>query len=120
MKWRKSKILYLSLISVSLFLFSCEKVGIEPEKVGTVSFTNDIIPIFSNKCISCHNGGLNPDLRADTAYYSLKTGNYYNLATPADSKIVTQLKSISHGDRGTSQFEQNEILQWIVQGAKRN
>jgi hypothetical protein len=93
-----------------------------------VSFSKDIIPIFSSSCSTtgCHSsGGHKPDLTKDKAYVSLRDGNYYNTKVPESSELYLWLT----GKRSTSMpmgapnnpSSINElVLAWIKQGAKNN
>ena len=92
----------------------------------TVTFTNDILPIFTKNCAlsGCHaSGGKKPDLSAGSAYYSLTSGNYYSKSTPETSEIYQWLT----GKRGTQMPISGldptinaMVLAWIKQGAKNN
>ena len=95
----------------------------EIELPDTVSFSLDIIPIFEEKCISCHYGIINPDLTADNAYESLINGGYVSQDTtilPAESSLIyKKLQSSGHNNRAT-ETEKAKILEWIKQGSKNN
>jgi hypothetical protein len=119
MKWDNKKYLYLTLMFAIVVFYSCEKVALEPVKIGNVTFSQDIKPIFSNNCIACHGGAQSPDLRPSAAYNSLKNGGYLNLTSPKDSRIIVQLYSSSHTARAT-EVEKQKILQWITLGAKND
>jgi hypothetical protein len=112
--------IFLILILFSLFISSCKYDYILPGAVApisNVSFLQQVVPIFAQKCISCHSTQT-PVLKADVAFTQL-VPNYVNTATPADSKIYTVPKSGTHG--GTVTDAQAEIiLQWIKEGAKNN
>jgi hypothetical protein len=120
MKWKKNRYLYLTLIFAFSFFYSCEKETIKPIKVETVSFKNDIIPIFTSKCVECHAGSRNPDLRAANAYVSLKKGGYYDTIVPTQSIIYKQLTTnTSHVQTSkVSDLDVQKILLWITKGAK--
>ncbi len=52
--------------------------GVTPLPEGPVSFARDILPIFADRCVSCHRpggiadlSGIDLDLRADRAFSSL-------------------------------------------------
>lgn len=122
MKWKKHRYLYLTLIIAFILPYSCEKETIIPIKVETVSFKNDIVPIFTSKCIECHAGSRNPDLRAANAYNSLKKGNYYDTIVAAQSILYKQLTTnTSHAQTSkVSDLEVQKILLWITKGAKND
>ena len=122
MKWKKNRYLCLTLLTTISIIYACEKETIKPIKIETVSYKTDIAPIFANKCAQCHNGSRNPNLSsAVAAYNSLKSGGYYNITAPADSKIYIKLsdKSSSHVGRA-SDVQIQEILLWITLGAKND
>ena len=53
---------FLALTALSLSINSCTKdkaptILIDPNCSDTVSFSEDIMPIISNNCISCHDNG---------------------------------------------------------------
>jgi len=120
MEWKKNRYLYFTLIATFSIIYSCEKEMIKPIKVETASFKKDIEPIFANKCVECHNGSRNPNLSAGKAYTSLKTGVYYNLVTPTESKLYVQLTTNSTHIPKTSDLEKQKILLWIKLGAKND
>jgi hypothetical protein len=83
-----------------------------------VSFSKEVQPIFDAKCVSCHKGARNPDLRPENSYASLTTGGYVTQPA-ADSKLYKKITSSSHSSM-TSQDQKNTIYLWIGQGAKNN
>jgi len=91
-----------------------------------VTFTNDIIPIFNKSCSlsGCHTaGGKSPDLSAANAWTSLKTGNYFNTADPANSVIMLWLtgkKTTQMPVGGMNKDINSLVLAWIKQGANNN
>ncbi len=114
---KKLNKLFFVFVLIS-FLFSCEKVTLEPESFDfnqPVSFQDDVVPIFEEKCVACHNGSREPDLRTDDAYQTLIEDNYINMSDPEMSEIYTILLG-SHDSRATD-LEKNTILAWIKQGA---
>lgn len=125
----------LLLIVVVLFLAlgytSCKYDFIVPEEVidpedpnaEEVSFSEDIIPIFTgSNCTSCHDtGGQMPDLTPENAYSAINTTRYINTSTPEESVIYTR----PHPDGSGSHPKYTEaqaalILTWIKQGAANN
>ncbi len=92
-----------------------------------VSFVNDIIPVFDQKCgiSGCHGGSANPDLRAAKAYNSLMNGGYINLADPKNSKIYLRLTgrvppAMPIGSTNNPSNINALVLTWITQKAKNN
>lgn len=118
------KLFYLifAVVLTGILLFgSCEKVvypPIEIELPDTVSYSLDIQPVWDNKCVSCHNGGRDPDLRPENSYESLIDGGYLNVGEPEESELMKKLYG-SHDSRAT-ETEKQLILAWIEEGAKNN
>lgn len=96
------------------------------EITRTVTFSNDIIPIFNSSCnvSGCHNaGGKAPDLSAANAYNSLMGAGYIN----TDNAPASELYMWMTGKRGTpmpvsgANKDYNAlVLGWIKQGAQNN
>lgn len=125
---RKFKILpTIFVITILVALFSCEKVYLtEPPAVildTTIvySYADTIQPIFNKNCISCHGGGIPPDLTAVNSYDALINGGYVetDVAKADQSLIYTKLLTGSHDGRANN-TEEALILVWIRQGAKNN
>ena len=119
MRKRYFKCIWMGCFAV-LFI-ACEKVTLDKVQVeGEVKFVQDIVPIFTNSCIGCHNGSVNPDLRPDKAYNSLANGGYLNTQEPDKSDIYKQLTTnSSHMSRAT-EIDKAKILQWITLGANND
>lgn len=97
--------------------------GGEPTGTETVSFSNDVLPIFTNYCISCHKtGGQAPDLTADNAYNSLFNGGYVVISSPNDSKIYTYPNptTSTHSRKKYTAAQAELIYTWIDEGATKN
>lgn len=118
---------FLVLFGVVFFLTSCEYKLIEfdePDPTVEVSFSEEIVPVFNNKCnvSGCHTAGhFAVDLTPANAYIDLKVKNLINTDNPADSRLYKILVNIgsTHTGRSTPS-EQQLILQWLQQGAKDN
>lgn len=127
----------LALSFGMLLMISCEKSVIEYADKGTVkkeidttsggggttpiSFSNEIVPIFTSNCISCHSS-MNPNLTAASAYASLtSTSKYVNTAAPETSLLYTKLTAVgsSHEGKATA-ADAKKILTWIKEGALNN
>ena len=114
---KKSLLFILGLILICAS--SCEYNVIEPlvfEVPDGVSFTEDIKPIFEEKCATCHSSR-SPVLTDGKAYNSLIDGDYINTDEPASSKIYVKLSS---GDHYSSMEENAYLLKWIQEGALDN
>ncbi len=116
----------LIVIHCILMLTSCEYDYIKPIKPApiqdTVSFTDDIIPIFENSCnAGCHEtGGYSPDLSPDNAYSSIINGNLVDTLNPESSEIYIKLVGTGSHDGRSDINQRSLILGWIQQGAKNN
>lgn len=112
------------LVICLFIIYGCEKEQITTENTvvtGAISFKNVIVPIFQSKCIGsgCHgNGGQAPNLSTNPLQ-NLIQGNYIDTISPASSNLYVQLTTGSMTGLTTS-TEQQEILNWIKQGAKNN
>ena len=95
----------------------------------TISFTNDIAPIFAQKCLACHGaekrkGGY----RLDTFEMMLKPGSSKDLSIvpgkPETSKLVQLITAADEDDRmpqknePLSEAEIARIQRWIREGAE--
>lgn len=114
--------LIMALLSVSVIsLMSCEKFQSQQPLVdpnATWSFKNDIQPIFTGNCISCHGGTRNPDLRDGKSFQSLTNGHYIDL--PAESSLLYSTMSSSGHISRSSEEDRLKVLYWITQGAQNN
>jgi hypothetical protein len=108
-------------VVLTVMMSSCEKVKITTANVDpntAWSFSTDIQPIFTSKCISCHGGTRTPDLREGKSYASLSNGGF--VTKPAESSILYSTMSGSeHASRSTDE-QKLKVLYWITQGAKNN
>ena len=118
----------LLVVSQSCYDATTLVIDNSPSINKTVSFKNDIIPIFNKSCSTpgCHaTGGKAPDLTADKAYSSLTIGNYISVATPDQSVLylyLTGKKSpqMPLGAAANPSSINQLTLAWIKQGAKNN
>ena len=126
--WLAASFTMVAIIFQSCYDVTTVTINNSPVVTKTVSFKQDIIPIFTKSCSisGCHNsGGKNPDLTADKAYASLTIGNYLNLSKPDQSVLYLYLtgKKTPAMPLGaaTNPSSINELtLAWITQGAKNN
>lgn len=123
--------LLFALVLVTFIFSGCKYDFIVPEEVvdpddpdvEVVSFSEDIIPIFSdNNCTACHDtGGQIPDLTAANAYSSINTSRYINTSSPEESNIYTRPHPSNSGSHPKySEAEAALVLTWIKQGAENN
>ncbi len=125
----------LSLIIMAIcisFLASCEYEFIKPEPVppppeptDTISFSQEVQPIFdANSCTGCHkpNGAAGLDLTAPNAYNSLMSNGLVDTNDPPSSKIYwyPHPGTGEHSYKYSTEAEASQILYWIEQGALDN
>jgi hypothetical protein len=118
----------LLILAASLLLLSTscyydelpaeEEIVIPPD--ATISFEEAVLPILVKyNCAGCHDGSLDPDLRAANAYDALVPA--YVVSGDADASVFFQrLPGKSHPPVGGISLTDNEITtieEWINRGA---
>jgi len=114
-------------LCISVSVSSCYQDVILPPASTTkppqfVSFSNDLIPIFSTNCAlsGCHvPGSQSPYLTPDLAYDQLVGGGYVNTVVPEKSILYIEI----NGDMSThipSADDRQKIYDWIRNGAPNN
>ncbi len=128
----KSKILVFTFLLAMGLISSCqydniiEPVTPPPNPTDTVSFVNQIEPIFNNNsnCTACHfTGGGHSDLTTGNAYNSIKSMGLVNLSDPEASIIYWYPNLDNSSDHTWKKYTAEEaqlVLQWIKQGALNN
>jgi hypothetical protein len=102
---------------------SCEKINVLPVPFNvntTWHFQADIQPIFTAKCISCHNGSQVPDLRDGKSYNALIKTFINKPDDAANSSLYIQITQMGTHIPKTTDNEKLMILYWIKQGALNN
>jgi hypothetical protein len=132
---RKKIIPYLACLVYGITFFSCSQDNMDSQVChtllpDTVSFQEDIIPIFNSSCSlpDCHSGDQptgHLNLEDSLAYGQLtKPGSgYINTSKPAHSILYSMLNSLSQPmppDGKLDPCEIELILNWIEQGAQDN
>ena len=123
---RKLKGLILLAGTMLMLLSACEYEFTQypapaPPIVGdTISFSQDIQPIFTAKCISCHPAVYKPDLTSGKSYSALSTGNYVIAKDPANSLLYTKCKTGGSMNSYVSTAQLDLIYRWINAGAKND
>ena len=130
-----NKNILIPIFAISiLFITGCAKdvtviIKDEPAVVRIVSFSKDLVPIFTKNCAlsGCHvSGAKSPDLEADKAYTSLMGDKaLVNVANPTASEIYLRLTgqlspAMPMGKPSNPSNINGLILAWIKQGAKKN
>ncbi len=126
---KKSNIYFL-LFVFGLLLNACTYDFIVKEELPPVditvpvSFSAQIVPIFTNNCVSCHKtGGQAPDLSAANAYNSIKSMNLVKTAAPETSAIYTEPNPANAGVHSWKKYSAADaqlVLTWLQQGALNN
>ena len=125
----KNRILKLVLFCVlcfSVFFTSCEWVTIEPivpelpPPDEEISFSVDIQPIFTSKCVECHPAIKGLDLSEGNAYNSINNATFINSTSPAESLIYTKADPSGSHSAKYSITESALLLRWIEEGAQNN
>ena len=118
----------IAMFFIIVVVASCQyKFIVEPEipppdPEDTVSFSLEVVPIWSDQgCTACHGtGGQKPDLTSDNAYNSLTTLGLYDTGNPEGSKIYYYpLPDGNHYKKYTA-LQASVVLRWIEEGAKNN
>jgi hypothetical protein len=126
----KLQLLAAMFVLCSMAAFSCTHSA---QQKLTVSFSKDVIPIFSSYCAinsNCHAGTSSYnhyiDLDSAMAYETIITKNLVSTANPLSSILYTQIagNGIAFMPKppaaALSLAQQNLILNWIEQGALNN
>ena len=118
---RSQWLIFAGIMALIMIFSSCEKVIFPESEIilpDTISYSLQIQPIWDAKCINCHGGQRNPDLRPPVSYNSLINRNYVDTSDAAGSKLIQKLYG-SHNSRA-SETEKQLILEWINEGARDN
>jgi len=103
-----------------------EGTAAEESSSGQVSFSNDIMPIFENRCIDCHGGRRTREGLDMKTHESLMRGsNNGPVVTPGDAEASLLVELIVSGDmpnRGpkVTPAELQLIIEWVNLGALNN
>lgn len=123
----KKRLLRLFFLSGTLLtmLTACEYDYIVPTppppvvENDTISYSQDIQPIFDTKCIRCHTN-TNPVLTSGVSYNNLMTGSYVVAGSPATSELYIVCKPGGSMSSYTSSDNLALISRWITAGAKND
>ncbi len=125
MKKRLFRLLFLSG-TLLIMLTACEYDFIVPAPPipippadDTISYVQDIQPIFNNKCVSCHSGSIPPNLLAGQSYSALVPA-FVIAKSPETSDLYNSCKPGGSMATHTSAAELQLMYRWIFAGAKNN
>lgn len=125
MKKRLLRLLFLSG-TLLIMLTACEYDFIVPAPPvppppadDTISFAQDIQPVFNANCVSCHQGNIAPNLSAGKSFAAVVPA-YVVAGNPATSElyIVCQPGGAMASYMPAAQL--NLLYRWIYAGAKNN
>ncbi len=120
----------ITLVVIAAITPSCKHDPVQAlqTKVDSISFKNQIQPIFTASCAipDCHEGA-NPsahlDLSAGVAYSQLFAKNEINITNPPSSFLYTAMTSVGTPMPPTGNLPDASlslVLHWLQQGAKNN
>ena len=125
MKKRLLRLLFLSGTLLTM-LTACEydfNVPVPPTPVppagDTISYSQDIQPIFNANCTSCHGGSIAPNLLNGQSYSAL-VPTYVVAGNPETSELYIVCKPGGSMAAHTSAEDLNLIYRWIYAGAKND
>lgn len=105
--------------------FEPEPIIIDP--IDTISFAQEIIPLFETSCnlSICHaTGAVDPDLTRPNAYNSLISGGYVDTGDPLQSEFYLWLIGDGGRDIMPPDGKNDELIElilgWMQQGALNN
>ena len=129
----KKNVIFLIIAVLGLAVGACDYAFVVPEELPPVddgdgnplviSFADDVLPIFTSRCASCHKaGGQSPDLTEANAYLGINNTKYIDLDNPESSLIYSFVApgASTHTHRQYSAAQAQYVLVWIQQGAKNN
>ncbi len=134
MKRRQLGTAAIAVSVVGLFGFSMVTASTPLCAADTMSFAEDVFPIFKGRCVSCHQPvgeGYEKSGFDLTTYEGLMKGTKYgpmviprdpetsNLMWLLDWRASPQLR-MPHGQKKLSTCDRDAIRTWIREGAKNN
>jgi len=90
-----------------------------PPADDTISYSQDIQPIFNTNCTSCHAGSIAPNLLTGQSYSALVPA-YVIAGSPETSDLYIVCKPGGSMASHTSETDLGLIYRWIYAGAKNN
>lgn len=125
MKKRFLRLLFLSGTLIAM-LTACEydyNVPVPhipaPPADDTISFSQDIQPFFTARCVSCHAGSTAPNLLTGQSHSAL-VPTFVVAGTPETSDLYITCKPGGSMAVHTSAANLNLIYRWIYAGAKND
>jgi len=94
-----------------------------PTTSTAISFSNDVLPLLTTSCQSCHGTSGNFSVTSSTVTPYTSTTNFVNTTVATDSVLLQRATGVSHGG-GTiwsnTSTQYTTVKDWITQGALNN
>jgi hypothetical protein len=90
-----------------------------PAETDTISYSQDIQPFFNKQCVSCHQGGIAPDLREGKSHSAL-VPDYVVAKDPDNSLLYTKCAPGGSMAPYTPSADLALMKRWINAGAKND
>jgi hypothetical protein len=129
MQNRKLIKLFMTFFALTI-LSSCSNTLIVPDppapppspNENKISYSGEIQPVFTEKCVRCHGVGQNaPTLSDGKSYQSLmSTSGMVDTVNPGNSIIYREMASGGGMSSFCSKANADSVYKWIRQGAKNN
>jgi len=121
----------ITMLSVIFILSSCTKDLIVPDPPappppppvpGQISYAGEIQPVFTDKCVRCHNvGQVPPVLASGKSYPSLMSmADMVIVAAPGNSILYRKMATGGSMNQYCTTANADSVYKWISQGAKNN
>lgn len=101
------------------FIVPAPEAVAPPPESDTISYAQDIQPIFDKSCVACHQGGVAPDLRPAKSYAAL-VPDFVVAKEPENSKLYTKCATGGSMAPYTSSTDLSLMKRWINAGAKND
>ena len=110
---------FILLVVFGGFLYSCtyNEMVLPPGPVGPISFSSDVVPLFS-KCTGCHGNAGGLDLKNDP-YTHIMDGRV-DMDNPENSLIYTKPHPDGSHSAKYTDYDAQVVLLWIQEGAENN
>jgi hypothetical protein len=105
------------------FVQHAEIDPITPDPDNPISFATQIVPIFTSRCLDCHDTGATaPDLSVANAFSSITSMSLVNISDPTTSKLYDYIQpsTSTHSWRKYTATQAGLVLLWIQEGALDN
>lgn len=124
---------HLAALGFVLYLFSsCTSDRIVPDPVypptppdpneNQISYAGEIQPVFTAKCLLCHNTGQTaPNLSSGKSYQSLMSmPGMIDTVVPGNSTLYKKMATGGSMAQYCTKANADSVYKWIRQGAKNN